>query len=113
MKLVLPLVPVFAVFIFVSAALAQTSSAPLVIKDECSWVLALKFSPNGGELARFCFGNAVALIDTTTYRRARTFLSEAQHTPELRGLAYSPDGTTIATAEGHHGARIWNAADRS
>jgi hypothetical protein len=40
-----------AVFIF--GALAQTPSTPVVIKDECTWVLSLEFSPNGGELARF------------------------------------------------------------
>jgi WD40 repeat protein len=74
-------------------------------------VMSLEFSPNGDELARFCFGYAVALFDTTNYRRARTFLSETEHTPQLRGFAYSPDGTMIATAEGYRGARVWNAAD--
>jgi WD40 repeat protein len=97
--------------VFVSGALAQTPSAPVVIKDECTWVLSLEFSPNGGELARFCFGYEVALIDTTSYRRARTFLTETEHTPQLQGFAYSPDGTMIATAEGRNGARVWNAAD--
>jgi hypothetical protein len=61
--------------VFVFGALAQTPSAPVVIKDECTWVPSLEFSPNAGELARFCFGYAVALYDTTNYRRARKFLT--------------------------------------
>jgi WD40 repeat protein len=99
-----------AVFAFVFDASAQTPSDSVVIKDWCPWVLSLKFAPNGGELARFCFGYAVALYDTSTYRRARTFLTETEHTPELREFAYSPDGTVIATVEGSY-VRLWNAAD--
>jgi WD40 repeat protein len=91
--------------------LAQIPSAPVAIKDECTWVLSLEFSPNGGELARFCFGYAVALYDTTNYRRARTFLTETEHTPELEGFAYSPDGTVIVTVQGGYGVLVWNAAD--
>lgn len=97
--------------VFVLGAFAQTSSAPLVIKDEFGPVMFLRFSPNGGELVRMCAFGPVALFDTTTYRRARTFLAELEHTPQLTGFAYSPDGTKIATAEGYRGTRIWNAAD--
>jgi WD40 repeat protein len=97
--------------VFVFGALAQTPSAPVVIKDECTWVLSLEFSPNGSELARFCFGYAVALYDTTNYRRARTFLTETEHTPELLGFAYSPDGTVMVTVQGGYGVLVWNAAD--
>jgi WD40 repeat protein len=99
------------IFGFVYGALAQTPSAPVVIKDECRIVLYLEFSPNGGELARFCFGYEVVLLDTTNYRRARTFLSETEHTPKLREFAYSPDGTIIATVLGDS-AQVWNAADQ-
>jgi len=97
--------------VFVSGALAQTSSAPLIIKAGSGPVMFLRFSPNGGELARICAFGPVAMFDTTSYRRARTFLPEIEHTPELTGFAYSPDGTKIATAEGYRGARVWNAAD--
>jgi WD40 repeat protein len=107
MKLVRALLPTF---LFASGAYAQTPSAPAVIKDECRMVLSLGFSPNGGELARFCFGYEVVLLDTTNYRRARTFLSETEHTPKLRNFEYSPDGTIIATVLGDS-AEVWNAAD--
>jgi WD40 repeat protein len=99
-----------AVFLFVSSALGQTPSTPALIKDECGMVLSLEFSPNGGDLARFCLGYEVVLLDTTNYRRARTFLSETEHTPELRELGYSPDGTIIATVFGNS-VQVWNAAD--
>jgi WD40 repeat protein len=99
-----------AVFGCVFGALAQTTSAPVVIKDECGMVLSLEFSPNGADLARFCLGYEMVLLDTTSYRRARTFLSETEHTPELREFAYSPDGTIIATVLGNS-AQVWNAAD--
>ena len=107
MKLVRGLLPTF---LFAFGAYAQTPSAPAVIKDECRMVLSLEFSPNGGELARLCFGYEVVLLDTTSYRRARTFLSETEYTPTLRELAYSPDGTIIATVLGSS-AEVWNAAD--
>jgi hypothetical protein len=38
--------------VFVLGALAQTSSAPVVIKDGFGPVMFLRFSPNSGELAR-------------------------------------------------------------
>lgn len=107
MKLVRAFLPTF---LFASGAYAQTPSAPVVIKDECGMVLHLEFSPTGGELARLCFGYEVVLLDTTSYRRARTFLSETEHTPKLRVFAYSPDGTFIATVMGDS-AEVWNAAD--
>ncbi len=97
--------------VFVFGALAQTPSAPVVIKSEFGPVMFLRFSPNGGELARLCGFGPVALFDTTTYRRARTFLTEIEHTPSLMMVAFSPDGARIATAEGRNGARVWNAAD--
>jgi len=96
--------------VLVFGALAQTPSAPVVIKGGYP-VLFLRFSPNGGELVRLCAFGPVALFDTTSYRRARTFLTEIEHTPGLMMVAYSPDGTRIATADGYGGARVWNAAD--
>jgi hypothetical protein len=60
----------------VFGAWAQTPSAPVVIKDECPWVLGLKFSSNGSDLARFCFGYATVLLDARTYSKARMLLIE-------------------------------------
>jgi WD40 repeat protein len=100
-----------AAFGFVFAALAQISSSPIVIKDSGDPVMFLKFSPNGGELVRAQAFQGFLLLDTTTYRRGRTFFPDTEHTPEMRMVAYSPDGTMIATAMGYNGERVWNAAD--
>jgi|SRR6516162_5386904 hypothetical protein len=107
MKLVGAFVAVLAL-----GALAQSSGIPIVIKHEgCFAVMLLQFSPDGSELAQACGLSPIEMFDTTNYRKARTFRSEIDYTPGLKGFAYSPDGKTMATARGHGGAAIWNAAD--
>lgn len=64
----------------------------------------LRFSPSGRELARIPQFGPVILSDTTDYKKARTF------PVGMRMVAYSPDGTKMATAEGTDGARVWDAA---
>ena len=64
----------------------------------------LRFFPSGKELARIPQFGPVVLSDTTDYKKARTF------SVGMRMVAYSPDGTKIATAEGTDGARVWDAA---
>ena len=81
----------------------KTPSPPAVVKDGTGAVLFLRFSPDGRELARICQFGPVALLDTAGYHRARTF------SVGMRMVAYSPDGTKIATAEGTDGARVWDA----
>jgi WD40 repeat protein len=82
---------------------AQTPIATPIIKGNGASVLFLRFSPNGGELARVTQFSPVMLFDNG-YRKARTF------PVGMRMVAYSPDGTKIATAEGRDGARVWEAA---
>ena len=97
---------------FALSASAQTTSAPVVIKGEgCPLVFFLQFSPDGGELARGCAFGPIQLFDTATYKKSRTFRSEVDYTPGLKGFAYSPDGKTMATALGRGGALIWRADD--
>lgn len=99
---------------FLAAGWAQVPVGSVVIKQTvaaCPLVALLRFSPNGRELVRECAFGPVAMFDTSSYRTARTFLSEIEHTPELTDLAYSPDGRMLATARGRSGAAIWNAAD--
>jgi WD40 repeat protein len=91
---------------------AASAASPTVIKSGgFIGVVALQFSPKGDELARVCAFRPVALFDTARYGKARTFLPELEHTPELSSLAYSPDGAMIATARGWDGALIWDAHD--
>ena len=98
--------------VFTLGVSAQTPTASVVIKGQgCFTVTFLRFSPGGGELARGCGFGPIEIFDTANYHKARTFRSEIDHTPELTGFAFSPDGTKIATAQGHSGALIWDAAD--
>ncbi len=90
--------------VFVFSILAQTPNTTPVVKDGTGAVLFLRFSPDGRELARICQFGPVALFDTNGYRKARTF------SIGMRMVAYSADGTRIATAEGTDGARVWDAA---
>ena len=100
------------VVVLVLGACAEAPSTLVVIKGSgCIIVTFLQFSPDGRELARACGFGPIEMFETATYKKARTFRLEIDHTPELQGFAYSPDGKTIATARGHSGAVIWNAAD--
>ncbi len=83
---------------------AQTSTATAVIKNGMGPVAFLRFSPDGQELARICQFGPVELFNTKSYNKLRTF------SIGMRMVAYSPDGTRIATAEGTDGARVWDAA---
>jgi len=75
----------------------------VVIKNGMGPVFFLRFSPDGRELVRICQFGMVKLFDTTSYNKARTF------SVGMRMVAYSQDGTKIATAEGTDGARVWNS----
>ena len=87
-------------------AVSPTASFPEVsiIKDRCFSEVFLRFSPDGRELARLPQFGQVHLSDTASYKKVRTFKVG------MRMVAYSPDGTKMATAEGTDGARIWDAA---
>jgi WD40 repeat protein len=87
-----------------STSAAQTPSATPVVKNGVGPVLFLRYSPDGRELVRICQFGPVELFDTTSYDRARTF------SVGMRMVAYSPDGTLIATAEGTDGARVWDSS---
>jgi WD40 repeat protein len=90
--------------VLASGSMAQTPSETTVIKNGIGPVFFLRFSPSGRELARICQFGPVELFDTSTYNKARTF------PVGMRMVAYSADGTRIATAEGTDGARVWDAA---
>ena len=93
-------------------ALAQSTGTPVVIKREgCFAAMSLAFSPDGSELAQACGFAPIELFDTTNYHKARTFRSQIDYAPDLRGFAFSPDGKTMATVRPIIGAEIWNAAD--
>jgi WD40 repeat protein len=92
-----------ALVVSVSVGFAQTPAAVAVIKNGLGPVTFLRFSTDGRELVRICEAGMAELFDTARYKRARTFDAT------MRTVAYSPDGTLIATAEGTGGARIWDS----
>jgi WD40 repeat protein len=83
---------------------AASSPEVFIIKDRCFGEVFLRFSPSGRELARIPQFGPVHLTDTASYKKVRTFKVG------MRMVAYSPDGTKMATAEGTDGARIWDTA---
>src|SRR5208283_4648094 len=83
---------------------AQMVGAIPIVQGNGASVLFLRFSPDSDELARVTQFFPVMLFDANGYRKARTF------PVGMRMVAYSPDGTKIATAEGRDGARVWDAA---
>jgi WD40 repeat protein len=73
-----------------------------VVKDRCLGEVFLRFSPSGRELACIPQFGPVHLSDTVSYKKVRSFKVG------MRMVAYSPDGTKMATAEGTDGARVWD-----
>lgn len=86
------------------AAAAAPKPEISIIRDQSVMEVFLRYSPDGRELARIPQFGQVQLSDTATFTKVRTFAVG------LRMVAYSPDGTKIATAEGTDGARVWDAA---
>jgi hypothetical protein len=87
-----------------AVARAKDPGKTRILRNGFGPVQYLRFSPSGDELVRICQFGLPLLFDTDGYARMRTFKVG------MRAVAYSPDGTRMATAEGTDGARIWNAA---
>ena len=90
--------------LLVPGAVAQQSGPATVITGGFASAYFVRFSPDGRELVRVNLFGPAMLFDTGNYNKARTF------PVELRMVAYSPDGSRIATAEGRDGARVWDSA---
>jgi WD40 repeat protein len=99
-----PLVTLALLALLSSGAVGQEPSTATVICCGFGPVAFLRFSPDGRELERVCVFGGPFLFDTGNYNKGRSFPVG----PWM--VAYSPDGTRIATAEGHGGARVWDAA---
>ena len=86
-----------------TAGLAQQGSPFRVLRGPDA-VYFLRFSSDGRYLARICQSGPVAIFETASYKRVRSF-----HIA-MRMVAWNPAATLLATAEGSDGARVWNAA---
>ncbi len=67
----------------------------------------LAYSPDGRFLAGPFQHNLIALWDTKTYRRLKTF---AGHSSLVFSIAFSPDGRQLATSSGDSTIRVWDVA---
>ncbi|HXM59072.1 MAG TPA: hypothetical protein VOB72_26970, partial [Candidatus Dormibacteraeota bacterium] len=70
---------------------------------------ALAWSPDGRTLAAGDATGQLYVLDARDPARARVVRSLAGHRGEVHGLAYSPDGSRLASAGSDHVARIWSA----
>lgn len=87
-----------------AAGLAQQSGPPRVLRNGTDGVAFLRFSPDGRYLARICQTGPVAIFETASYRKIRSF------DIGMRMVAWNPAATLLATAEGTDGAHVWDAA---
>ena len=89
-----------------AGVVGQKPSSGTIIRGGFGSAYFLRFSPDGRELVRVCLFGPAMLFDTANYNynKARTF------PVGLRMVAYNPNGTRIATAEGTDGARVWDSA---
>jgi WD40 repeat protein/serine/threonine protein kinase len=81
--------------------LRRWSHAP---RDAVRW---LDVSPDGHTVALACVHGPVQLLDAATGRPRQTLPAR-----DTLGLAFSPDGRTLATAEPDGGFRLWNLAGK-
>jgi WD40 repeat protein len=66
----------------------------------------LKFSPDGAHLA-IAYADKAGIWDAATGAQTLTL---SGHTDWLQTLAFSPDGTLLATASNDHTAKVWDLA---
>ncbi|HEY7315774.1 MAG TPA: sigma-70 family RNA polymerase sigma factor [Gemmataceae bacterium] len=90
---------------------AHTGKKVLTSKESFVGLSAIKYAPDGKSLAGIERGN-VCIVDATNGKRLHKF-DAASHS--MNGLAFSPDGQTIATfysvpAECAHAFELWETA---
>lgn len=69
-----------------------------------SWLLWVRFSPDGRLLAAADWNGTVTIWDTATGRRNRTI---AEHQAGVHAAVFAPDGTRLATGSEDKTLRLW------
>ena len=99
---------------------AATGKETLTLKGHAGWVQDVAFSPDGKRLASASWDNTVKVWETITGRQTLTFRghrTESKVDPARVGagtnivhsVAFSPDGTRIASAGGDGTVKMWDA----
>jgi WD40 repeat protein len=88
------------------AAIAGRDVAEVITDTPSAAARCVAFSPDGALLA-YGSGSVAKIADAVTGRPLRVLRG---HQGPVTGIAFSPDGTSIATASGDRTARTWDAA---
>lgn len=82
----------------------ETGQSVELVEFKKPFIYAVQYSPTGSELGVIFRLGPPVIVDTKSWAIQRQL-------PGLRQIAFSPDGHTLATAEGRDGARLWNRND--
>ena len=91
-----------------------TDSEPIVLQKHTGWTNVLAFSPNGKMLASGSTDKTVQLWNTDTGEPIATLSRKpirglrTGHLNGINALAFSPDGSTLASASTDGTIRFWN-----
>ena len=84
---------------------AKDQGAGRVVERTGDALLAVRFSPDGSQIAAGGADNAIRLIDAKTLKRTRLI---EQHADWIMDLAYSLDGAWLASASRDKSARVFD-----
>jgi WD40 repeat protein len=89
-----------------------TTGRPVWSSTETDWFPSIAVSPSGDRVAAGREDGFVEVLDGSTGKVLDTFDAAAELVaiPTVQGLAFSPDGTLLATASWNHTAKIWDLA---
>ena len=78
-----------------------TGESVELVEFKKPFIFAMQYSPSGAELGVIFRLGPNIIVDAKSWAIERKL-------PGLRQIAFSPDGHTLATAEGRDGVRLWN-----